>query len=692
MPITSWKFVNSNCIAAFILVSSIDANSALAEEPAASDVPPLETMVVIASRDERPWLTTPAAATRLNTNSQLPGLRIDSGELLQGLPGLQVDSRSNFAQDTRLVLRGFGARSAFGVRGMDVRLDNIPLAMPDGQAQLGSVFLDEISSVEILRGPLASLYGNSAGGVIRLETEAPTENQYKVGASVGSHSSQRQNLSGAWRTGEWAARIQASHLKSDGHRAHSAMERHQGGAQLYYRGEQGLNVTLRIDASRDPETQDPSGLSPEQWQEDPEQVHPRVVAFNTRKSLKHRQVSLNVTQDLATGALQVSTWQGRRNVNQWLPFPGTDIESSGAVIDLQRDFSGVQGTYRHDLQVIDTPLSATVGVSFEQMEDSRRGYVNDFGDSGELRRDEIGTVDSDDVFGLLEWQPTTALTLLGGVRHSRSDFAVKDNFIVAGNPDDSGSVDFSESSAALGFNYQLAPRWAVFSSIGRGFETPTLTEMAYRNEGTGLNTNLLPSTNKQLEAGLRFSADAQLQWALTAFKINSDDELVVDQSQGGRTTYHNAAATSRQGLEIEGDWYLNSSLSARGSATWLDAEYSEGEWSGNRLPGVAENQVYAQLRWHPWKSPQARVSFSSRYRSSVATSDENDVEAPSYVTFDLALTSEYQWRERQIEGWLRVGNLTDKTYVGSVIVNQGSGRSFEPAPGRTFTAGFEVRL
>ena len=392
----------------------------------------METVVVSASRAERSWLTTPAAATTLSSESQLPGLRMDSAELLQGMPGLQVDSRSNFAQDTRLVLRGFGARSAFGVRGMAVRLDNIPLSMPDGQAQLGSVVLDEIASVEVLRGPLASLYGNGAGGVVLLKTQAPTEDELRLGLNAGSYDSHREKLSGTWRSGAWGLRAQANQLKSDGFREHSAVERQQGGVQLYYEGDDGLEVTLRVDASRDPETLDPSGLTPQQWREDPEQVQDRIVDFNTRKQLKHRQFSLNLDKAVSSGTWQMVAWRGWRDVDQWLAFEGAPEEdspyASGGVIDLDREFQGVQGSYQHRATVAARPWSTTVGVSIEQMDDRRRGYVNDFGEAGDLRRDETGSVDSRDLFALVEWQPRDSLVLLGGLRHSRAEFSVDDSY------------------------------------------------------------------------------------------------------------------------------------------------------------------------------------------------------------------------------------------------------------------------
>lgn len=656
----------------------------------------LETLVVTGDREGDLAEQLPGAA-RLAMDRQQPGLRIDSAELLQGLPGVQADSRSNYAQDTRLTLRGFGARSAFGVRGIDLQMDGIPLSTPDGQGQLSSLMVDDVESVQVLRGPLAALYGNGAGGVIRFDSRPPESNRLGVRLLAGDGDRQRQALSGQWASGNWGARLRGSRFQSDGERPHAEAERRHGGAQVYHRADSGIETVVRLDTSEDPLLQDPLGLSPEQWRENPEAGNDRAETFNTRKSIRHRQGSVSLRQRESENRWQLALWRGQREVNQWLAFPGGDITSSGAVIDLTRDFSGARGSYTRDLTLAGTPLEATVGISLEQMDDRRRGYVNDNGETGDLRRDELGEVDSRDLYGILSWAPAERWELTGGLRHSDLDFSVDDDFIVPpegdspGNPDDSGGRDYDFLSGALGVEYQVNARWQAYASAGRGHETPTLTETAYRNEGSGLNTALDPTVNDQGELGLRFTpADEFASLDMSLFQIDSEDELVVDQSEGGRTTYRNAAATERWGLEASGELSLAPAWWARFSASYLDAEYSEGPWQGNQLPGIAETNLYAQLRWEPLLDDRLGLALVSRYRSEIATGDDNETFAPSATLWDLSVDSHQQWGDWTLEAWAKAANLTDETYVGSVIVNQGSGRSFEPAPGRNLSAGLNI--
>ncbi len=655
----------------------------------------LETLVVTGERSESE-IQPLVGQVGIEIDEQQPGMRIDSAELLQGLPGVQADSRSNYTQDTRVTLRGFGARSAFGVRGIDLRLDGIPLSTPDGQGQLSSIMLDEVDSVQVLRGPLAALYGNGAGGVISLETAAPAENRLTARLLAGEGDRQRQAFTGEWRQGQLGARLQGSRFESEGERPHAQAERRHAGGQLYYSADSGVETTLRLDTSHDPLLLDPLGLSPQQWREDPEAGNPRAVTFDARKKIRHRQASLRSRQAQGEHRWELALWGGEREVNQWLPFEGEDITSSGAVIDLTRDFTGARAVYTHDLNLWQTQAQLSVGATLSEQDDRRRGYVNDFGETGDLRRDELGQVRSRDLHSVLEWQPAADWQLTGGVRHSYLEFSVDDYFIVPpsetspGNPDDSGARDYDYWSAALGASYQINAAWEVYGGTGRGFETPTLTEMAYRNEGSGLNLDLKAARNNQHELGLRYGQREDLYLELSLFWIDSQDELVVDQSEGGRTTFRNAGATERQGVELSGEWNPTAGWWARYSLSYLDAEYTESQWAGNRLPGIAKTQAYAQLRWQPWLHPVLELALVARHRGEVATADDNQTFAPSANLLDFTLSSERTLGTWELAGWAKLANLTDQTYVGSVIVNQGSGRSFEPAPGRNLSVGVTI--
>lgn len=674
-------------VLASLFLSSAQAqtvNTDESEEAATID----DYVVVTATRTERPWMATPASVERIDIAQQLPGQRTDAAELLQGLAGVQTDTRYNFAQDTRVVLRGFGTRAAFGVRGVRLRLDGIPLSMPDGQAQTSSILLDEPARVEVLRGPLAAIYGNSAGGVIDLQSERPLQTELTADLSAGSASRERQRLRGVYAQEQHSVSVDYARFRTDGDRPRSQVERDQWAARWFIDVTDSMELILRWDDNHAPLLQDPLALTPDQWREDPRQTAPQAETFDTRKTIRHRQQSLTLRDQVDTTEWQIAAWSGQRDIEQYLAFPGSAITASGGVVDLERSFEGVNATYSW-LPLREHDWRLTLGMDIERQTDERRGYVNQMGTRGDLRRDETGRVRSKDVSLISDYAINPRTTWLFGVRYSDLDFRVDDRFIVPGNPDDSGESSYQEWSWSSGVNYQFNPNISGFIATGRGFETPTLTEMAYQNEGTGLNTDLRAAQVEQHELGLKWFRD-NLRGQASVFAIDTRDDLVVDQSIDGRTTYRNAARTERHGAELSMYWAANDYWFIRTAYTLLDARYRGDENDGKRLPGLARSNLYSQLEWRPWGDHRLRVMLENQYRSRVPTTDNNDEYAPAASVWNLAIQSNYQLSNWSLQPWLRVNNLGDKTYVGSVVVNQGNGRSFEPAPGRIWLAGISL--
>lgn len=654
----------------------------------------LETLIVSGER---------SATTELNQQLLIKtaadfsvGARLDPAELLQTIPGVQVDSRTNYAQDTRISLRGFGARSAFGVRGIDLQVDGIPMSTPDGQGQLASVMLDNIASVQVLRGPIAALYGNGAGGVIGLQTAVPEVSRINAGIIAGDPGLVRQTLNGEWHSENLAMRAQFANTDIDGERPHSSAERKQAGVQLFYTTDNNLDllnnldVIVKHDYSDDPLLQDPLGLTPEQWRNDPWQSNPAAETYDTRKKIEHQQTSISLRDNTGATRWQTGLWHGERAITQYLGFAGDAISGSGGVVDLQRDFSGINGNITRSLNFFNWPAEISVGAELAQMQDERRGYVNEFGVAGDLRRAETGEVESRDIYSLMHVNPSEKLMLYAGARHTTLDFAVEDKFIVVGNPDDSGARNYREDSFAIGGNYALTPEWELFASSGRGYETPTLTEMAYKTGATGLNTELEGANNRQQEWGIGYHVAEILELTLTQFVIDTENEIVVDQSLNGRTSYRNAAETEREGIELFGRYDINPRLRMQLSLQSLDAIYSAGQWSGSQLPGVAREQYQLGVQWLPFANDALQFDVSAQQRSRIYTADNNQVSAPGYTTFDASVRGTWSGQSLQLDWWLKLANLTDENYVGSVIVNQTNGRAFEPALGRNFSAGIKL--
>ncbi|MBL4856866.1 MAG: TonB-dependent receptor plug domain-containing protein, partial [Idiomarina sp.] len=359
-----------------------------------------ETVVVTATQSETPWLTTAASIDRVSVENTLPSMKIDAGDALAGVAGIQADNRYNYAQDTRLVVRGFGSRAAFGVRGLQLNVDGIPLSMPDGQAQTSSIFLDSIDSLEVLRGPLATLYGNSGGGVVEWFSRKPTETALEWGGQFSENDTQRYNVNAQWATNTNQLQILASDFQTDGPRRHNSAERQQQAIRWYHQWDEQNRFVIRYDNNDAPLLQDPSALTPEDWREDPTQTVQRAIDFNTRKDIHHRQGSFSWFHESNNGEGLLSLWQGDRDIEQFLPFAGDDTTSSGAVIDVSRQFEGAHARWRQR----GVNWSATLGAQLERQQDHRFGYVNDSGEKGYLRRNEFNWIENASAYLRFQWQ------------------------------------------------------------------------------------------------------------------------------------------------------------------------------------------------------------------------------------------------------------------------------------------------
>ena len=647
----------------------------------------IDTLVVTGERTR----DSVAGAQTLDTDQLQPGSRADAAELLQGINGVQADSRSNYAQDTRITLRGFGARSAFGVRGLDLQIDGIPLSMPDGQGQFSGAVLDGVKTISVLTGPVAALYGNGAGGVINLISAAPINNRISVDTTADEDGLSRNHVSAEFRDAELGARIQASRVDADGNRPHASATREQLGAQVYYTLDNGIEAQYRFDKEDAPLLQDPLGLTQEQWQADPYQLNSSAEFFNTRKTISHLQNAFSLRQEKGDQRWQVALWQGDRHIQQYLAQKGDALANSGGVVDLTRQFSGGNGNYTWDFNLANQPVSFTLGGEWSAMNDKRKGYVNNGGVAGDLRRDELGQADNRDAYVLVKWQASDDWEFLAGARQSHLELSVDDYFIIpTKNADDSGNKTFNRHSESLATRYKINENFSVHAAIGNGFETPTLTEMAYTNGDKGFNNTLDAASNHQQEMGIDFQ-HKKINLSLTAFNIKTQDELVVDQSINGRTTYVNATETERKGVEFSGNFEFSDALDARIALNYLDATYTQGQFASLQLPGVAKLNHYAQINWSPLHNDLLKFGVSLNHRNQVAANDNNQIKAPSYTTADFAISGRFTvMQSLQTDWWFKLANVADENYVGSVIVNQTNGRAFEPASGRNLAAGIKL--
>ena len=493
-------------------------------------------------------------------------------ELLQHVAGVAARDRQNLAQDMQLTIRGFGARSTFGVRGLRIYADGIPASMPDGQGQVSHVPLAALESVEVLRGPFSALYGNASGGVIQFFSKPPAPTPtFGLGTALGGNGLRMVDLaaSGPWLHGtatpEAGYRLDAGRLDTDGYREHSRARREIAQARLTLVPDSDTRVALTAN-TLDLDAQDPQGLSLEQARANPRAASSGALAFDTRKSVRQSQMGVRLQRNLGhTSRMALGLHAGQRRTWQMLSIPIAAQRapgSGGGVVDLDRNHAGLDARWSLDLPLAGRPLALTLGTELQRADENRLGFENFVGEKpgvvGRLRRDQRDRSNARDGFTEVHWRFAPRWQASAGLRRSTIHFDSRDHYIAAGNPDDSGRMSYAFTSPVAGLLFEPVAGVGVHLNAGRGFETPSTAELAYRpDDGSGLNDALRPSRSDSVEAGLRLLGHER-RLALTVFNSSTRDELVVASNQGGRSTYRNAARTTRRGWELSASGALRS--------------------------------------------------------------------------------------------------------------------------------------
>ncbi|HDH0543508.1 TPA: TonB-dependent receptor [Klebsiella pneumoniae] len=669
-----------------------------------------QTMVVTAAPTTVSELDTPAAVSVVNGDEMRQAApRVNLSESLGAVPGLQVQNRQNYAQDLQLSIRGFGSRSTYGVRGLRIYVDGIPATMPDGQGQTSNIDIGSVDTIEVLRGPFSALYGNSSGGVINVTSQTGTQPPTVEASSYyGSFGTWHYGMkaTGAVGDGSHAGDVDYSvstnRFTTHGYRDHSGARKNLANARLGVRINDVSKLTLLLN-SVDIKANDAGGLTADEWRDNPRQS-PRGDQYNTRKNTRQTQAGLRYERQLsAQDDLSVMMYAGERETTQFQSIPrAPQLKPShaGGVIDLTRHYQGIDTRLTHRGELL-VPVTLTAGLDYENMSERRKGYENfvmvngapQYGEQGALRRNERNLMWNVDPYLQTQWQLTDKLSLDAGVRYSSVWFDSNDYYITPGNGDDSGDASYHKWLPAGSLKYALTDAWNVYLSAGRGFETPTINELSYRSDNqSGLNFGLKPSTNDTVEIGSKTRIGNGL-FTAALFQTNTDNEIVVDSSSGGRTSYKNAGKTRRQGMELGLDQQFGESWRLKAAWTWLDATYrtnvcDDASCNGNRIPGIARNMGYASFGYQPEQGWYAGSDI--RYMSDIMANDENTAKAPSWTV--VGLTTGYKWSYGRMDMDLfgRIDNLFDREYVGSVIVNESNGRYYEPAPGRNYGIGLNL--
>ncbi len=685
----------------------------------------LSPVVVTATRTEAKSFDLPVSIDVISSETLHDGQQgVNLSETSMRVPGVIINNRNNTAQDLSVSTRGFGARSQFGVRGVRLYADGIPLTMPDGQGQTGTFNLDTAEQIEFMRGPFSALYGNSSGGVVQIFTRDGAKTPTISGSTnFGSYGTKRQSLTAEGQIGDLNYIVNTSHYETNGYRDFTAAKRDLTHTKFSYKPNDDTKVTFVASYLDQPDAQDPGGITPTQFKQDSKQVNSAsVYTANQRSSKSQTQAGLTIDHNFSESqSVRLMTYYGVRDNMQFQTLPGVgnvcgplSSASCNRAVGIDRSFGGFDARWSYKDTLAGKPFSVSAGVNYDAMSDDRRTYNTYLGEvnpTNPLTRSEMQRVKNFDQYLQATFEPTNQWLVIGGLRHSRIDFEVNDNFLRDGNS--GGNNSYTNTSPVFGATYKVTPAFNLYANYGTGFETPTFIEVTYDdpNAGTGPNRRIQPSKSKNYEIGAKAFLFDNTRVNLAFFKVNTEKEIAVAQGTGTTASFQNAGDTERYGMELALNSALPNNFNFYSALSLINAEFQDSfnyctsrtgsncsgsntsnlksVNSGNKIPGVYSSTFYNELSW---KYPQLGFStaLESVHLSDTYTDDLNrsSHKADSFTLFNLRAGFTQFVGNWRLNEFARVDNVGDRNYVSSVRINNDS--AFETGAGRNWTMGLSA--
>ena len=646
----------------------------------------LEPLTIESTRLNQMEDRVPLAVTVIKKQRlQLGQPQLSSKDILDAIPGVYSSSPS----DLRVSIRGFGARSAFGIRGVKVLVDGFPESTPDGQAQFDNVDIGIVDRVEVLRGPSSVLYGNASGGVIRFKTEEPTERpSAELRTTFGSYGLQRYQLKHGMKVGNFSYQLYGSHRQSDGYREYSASENTLLNGKFRYQFDSTASVSLLLNYSTLPMSQSPGGVNLETVNEDRSQARDRNLLFKAGGDVSQSRVGVIANKSFGNHTFQGKIFQLNRDLYASIPVPFNGI------ITFDRTFNG--GGFSHTYEANNGFFTIKTGVDVEDQTDDRVRFANNEGEAGDMVLDQEENFLDVGVYSLAEIFPAPNFSITAGLRYDYVEYGANDNFL--DNGDDTGSSSFNPFNPLLGVTWTPVPAVNVYANYSTSFETPTLNELS--NNPTldgGFNEDLRPLQARNYELGVKGWANGKLRYEFTLYRINVTDEITRFQiDDSNNSFFQNAGETQRNGVELGMGYEFAPGLQAFANYAYSDFTYvtfqdGDDNFANNDLPGIPRHQGYGEIRYNH------RAGFygivTGRYNGELFADNANEVLVERNFVTNLRTGWQFKISETLgMEVFGGVNNLFSVDYFSNIAVNAFGGRYYSAAPPINFYGGLSLRL
>ena len=582
--------------------------------------------------------------------------------------GLWITNSENQAQDNRMSIRGFGARSAFGIRGLKIILDGIPLTTPDGQSQVDNIPFQLIKNIEVMKSLSSTRYGNASGGVVSIKTFDNMSEKLNFGIGYGSYG--YKNVQGTYSTNneKSISILNISQVESDGYREHSSYL-NKSLFFKHYRGYENLNLRFNLLYFDSPYAYDPGGLNIESVQENRSQARDRNVLYNSQESVQQIQSGLVLDWKTKLGEVNSNLYYSKRDFIGLLPF------TNGGYVNLNRNFYGAEISLKGKSQNFEW----IIGTSIQDQNDDRKRFENNEGEKGLKVVDQIESFNSFGTFILGSFNKPK-YSLQAGLRYDFHNISLEDNMSI-----DQQFIDYSKQLKAfspnLGLIYSLSNNEEIYINYGHAYETPSLSELSANPSGAGFNDELSPMISRGLDLGFR-KLSQNLSFSLTLFYIDSKDEIVRYELEGfdGMNFYRNLGTSKRLGTEF----YATYKFGKAGvlNASYTHAKYKfENQGVNGSLAGIPKSNFLFEWLYN---YKDIFLKLDVKYVNSLFADNNNEVIVPSYMLSNIAIKNKFIFKSFSLDIALQIRNLFNKYYFDNIRTNAFGNRFYEPASLRNF--------
>lgn len=650
----------------------------------------LQDITVESTRVDESQYEVPAAIGSVDQDDiQLGTQQLGLDESLNKIPGIFFQNRYNFSQDLRVSIRGFGARAAFGIRGVKIFQDGIPSTLPDGQGGVDDIDLGSAKRIEVTRSPISSLYGSSSGGAINIYTEDGPETPFIEGTIMaGEHGFNKEQVKTGGQTGNLNYFLNASHLQLDGYRDFSENELSLINSKFKYDFTPNTNLTVILNAVNSPISQDPGGVTLADAMADRRAARGLNVSVDAGEEFDQQKAGFILEHKINDNhKLRLRNYYVWKDFRNRLPlFP------NGHRVEFDRFFFGGGGDYTYTDTLFGHANRTIVGFDIDKQDDDRLRWNDATAPAGSLFLDQNEEVTSYGIYVQNETALTENIELTLGLRYDDVQFDVTDNYLSDAR-DDSGSLSFDELTPRVSLLWSPIQAVNVYATYSTSFETPTTTELRPTSaNAAGFNTGLDAQTADNYEIGVKGLLPGQISYDVAIYHIDVENELVPREDNTGWEFFENAGSSTRDGVEAAFSYQPSfiKGLTASVAYTYSNFEYDQFEnFSGNAIPGVPEHQFFAELSYY--HASGAYAVFDVLHVGSLYANDTNTEQVDNYNVANLRAGIDGQFGDWEISPFIGINNIFDEEYFSNIRLNAFGGRYYEAAPVRNMYAGITMR-